>query len=840
MAQPYNVRGFSGLQTAVNQNVATPGALLEATNVSLYRPGIAESRPGLSPTIYNNIFSISPVSLPGQVDYLWGKLGAYYYGSNGGGDNVLAINDIPASYGRLRAVTGIPTSFSTPYSPPNSSATIQNRIVFPSNNGCTTVAPEENGDSYLAGREMGIPRAIGPMVDGVTNSFFSFAPSAVAEPFGALGDIANYRFVMMIKTASGQKIRGAPSLYPFRAVATAGNVAASFSIIVPRMLGEAAAAGYSVYVETYRTDIVATGATPEPAYYLAATTEVPSTIVADQFHVAVTDTCIDALLGERLYTDDAQQGEQQENGLPPGAVFVTQYNDFLAYSNTYSRASAVVEMNVRINASTAISIGGVVYTGSTNTTQNYGSRIMQEVPGTSNLQKMCAVIADMLVNTDADYMVYQAGEIVPGNNTGGLMEIIHRQPNEAFPSSPSGFRKVEEEFPVEHLPGQFAIAKAGLADAVPPGNAFTVGDPYKAINAVIWLQDSVLFFKEDGIFRARWSFINGSGNDVVIDILDRTYSLTDGTKSFALLEGNGYGVVDQGLCRFTETGIELIDLPIFTDVVEAEDVMQVVVNTSRREVYFVTDAEDPASLFAYSLGTQAWTFWEREGDAWVMLNEGVSTVPVITSLADMGLLPPLIGQFGVTDTPYADFASIGAVGGTTGSNILNVDSAISLGVTFYPGQTVIGEDGASGVVESVASFALTLRDIQNFSAFTPGSELYFYHPTPMTLKMVEMGVEDAAALKNFTEVVWNARESTITSVNFTFEASNQPLGDAALTATGTFVAQRAPVYRVDIPLDAREGNKLAVGFQTLGDGRDYVALEGVDLLVTQQGVRGQQ
>jgi hypothetical protein len=105
----------------------------------------------------------------------------------------------------------------------------------------------------------------------------------------------------------------------------------------------------------------------------------------------------------------------------------------------------------------------------------------------------------------------------------------------------------------DNLPHTFFASKELEPEAVPLVNFFPVGSKIKAIQRVVALRDSLIVIKEDGVFRV-------SGDN------PSTFSITllDGTvicvapDSVAVINNEIYMLSNQGVCRITESSVEII------------------------------------------------------------------------------------------------------------------------------------------------------------------------------------------------------------------------------------------------------------------------------------------
>jgi hypothetical protein len=161
--------------------------------------------------------------------------------------------------------------------------------------------------------------------------------------------------------------------------------------------------------------------------------------------------------------------------------------------------------------------------------------------------------------------------------------------------------------------GLMFFSKPAEPEAVPFVNQILVGSKSSAILRIAPLRDSLIVFKEDGVFR-----INGDNySNFVATVLDSTVSLK-ATDSLAILDNQVYILSDQGVCAVGETTASIVSRaiePLFTSIVgkSTTEGMTHAVSYESERLYIITTtsptATEPDRVYVYNHLTRAWTTW---------------------------------------------------------------------------------------------------------------------------------------------------------------------------------------------------------------------------------------
>ncbi len=167
----------------------------------------------------------------------------------------------------------------------------------------------------------------------------------------------------------------------------------------------------------------------------------------------------------------------------------------------------------------------------------------------------------------------------------------------------------------DQLPHAAYISKYDEPEAVPLVNFLLVGSKNKEILRVHALRDSVIFEKEDGVYRLTGDSIS----NFAITLLDGTVQCVANSSS-DVLNNQVVFLSNQGVCLVTESAVQIVSRKI-------EDVIQPILGQSNlsaqtsgvayeSERLYLLTTTDPNSttatqVYAYNILTEAWTSWDN-------------------------------------------------------------------------------------------------------------------------------------------------------------------------------------------------------------------------------------
>lgn len=285
--------------------------------------------------------------------------------------------------------------------------------------------------------------------------------------------------------------------------------------------------------------------------------------------IMFSDIVPDALRGATIYTAASQEGLAYGNERPPLAKDIATFRDCTFFANVeslerYYLTILAVDGSGLINNDT-ITIGGITYTGKT-AGENITNAEFQVVTTGTAAQDIrdTALSLVRVINRHVSSTVYAyylsgvddlPGKILLESRTLGAASFAVTASrgsafNPALPSSGTAESSTNDEY----VNGLF-WSKTNQPEAVPLVNFATVGSKDKAIKRIIPLKDSLLVFKEDGIWR-----VSGYYPSFSVDLIDSSAALI-GNETPAILNNMVFCLSTQGIISVGES-VSVISLAI--------------------------------------------------------------------------------------------------------------------------------------------------------------------------------------------------------------------------------------------------------------------------------------
>lgn len=573
--------GFRGLVTASAEATGDAGALVVADNVSLRKRGALSERP----------------SFASSASVTSGVLAFVRYGTGWVAQRAANVITNSANQTVLYAQPDGVTQ--TNMSPDSVRADLFD-------------ATESRGNLYLPSA-LGVFRMTAATDTALIPAGLDNAPHATATVTAGTGlfALANntqvvYRMVG-VKTVNGLVLRSPPSSPIVVQNTTGGSATVTLTFywrsvpVVPDKL------------EVYRGRAFSTSVTPDDELQLVATLPNPSSWF---------DTVPETKRGATLYTSPSRGGIESANARPPGCALVESFRSCLFFGNllgphrvtlSYSetdRTGTVTGYPGYYTVSATATNGSNVLTGIASTTGLRAGLMLTSSTGTfpfssaSPYPSIASVGANSVTlnananasgtltftfrdtvgtgsmtlplmkggatstyarrwSTGNDYVVYETGAAA-GYDTTIVIERYDRG-GSAFTASSSaqyawGTLSASQASANDVEPHGIAWSNPDEPEHVPLSQYATVGNASKAIVALAATRDSLFVFKEDGIFR-----LSGTYPDFRIDPFDMTTICV--VPSSVRRAGNAvYFLANRGLCRVTESGVEVLSTPISDEI----------------------------------------------------------------------------------------------------------------------------------------------------------------------------------------------------------------------------------------------------------------------------------
>lgn len=395
---------------------------------------------------------------------------------------------------------------------------------------------------------------------------------------GASGFLANtfqtaYRAVFKRTDANSNILIG----YPSQRLWVTNSAGGSRNVVLTTYLPSDAIAGDEV--QFYRATQVS-GVSSDTAGEEMGLVFVYTLLAADitAGFISITDSTVDALIGETIYTAPSQQGIEQANERPPLAKDIALFkSNFMFYANTETKQRLYLTL-VGTSGLTGntITLAGTTYNfGASEIISGGGSpQILVSATGTAAVdidltaRSLVRVINRYASNTSV-YAYYLSGsEDLPGQmlieaRTVGASAFTVQSSNttiQAMFNSPppvSPTTNAKSTSSNEQSKNGLYYSKSGQREAVPLANKLSIGPANTNILRIAALRDSLIIIKEEGVYRLTGEDPN-SFNVTPLDLTVKCKSAT----SVATLNNQVFFISNQGIVKAADTDVEVISRAI--------------------------------------------------------------------------------------------------------------------------------------------------------------------------------------------------------------------------------------------------------------------------------------
>jgi hypothetical protein len=394
---------------------------------------------------------------------------------------------------------------------------------------------------------------------------------------GATGFLANtyqtaYRAIFKRIDANGNVLIG----YPSQRLWVTNSAGGSRNVILTTYLPSDAIAGdeVQVYRTTQLSGVASDGAGDEMGLVFSYTL-LAADITAG--FITVTDTIVDDLRGETLYTSPSQEGIESANEKPPLAKDLALFkSNFMFYANTETRQRLYLTL-VGTSGLTGntITLAGTTYNfGASEIISGGGSpQALVSATGTAAVdidltaRSLVRVINRYASNTSV-YAYYLSGSgdlpgqmliearsmgassftVLSSNTT--IQAMFNSPPPVGTPNSKSTSSNDQSKN------GLF-YSKSQQREAVPIGNKLSIGPANTNILRIAALRDSLIILKEEGVYR----LTGEDPNSFSVTPLDLTVKCRS-ADSVVVLNNEVYMIANQGIVKVSDTGVEVISRAI--------------------------------------------------------------------------------------------------------------------------------------------------------------------------------------------------------------------------------------------------------------------------------------
>jgi len=283
--------------------------------------------------------------------------------------------------------------------------------------------------------------------------------------------------------------------------------------------------------------------------------------------VAFTDTVPEAQLGAALYTNESQDGILSRHDQPPECMDMAVFKGHVLYAQPRRRASMIVTL-LKVGTGGLVANDVVTLPGGTVTAKAAEDVVAKEfavssgsTPASLDVYKTVLSLC-RVINRNPSLGAVAVPLSDPGSATPGAFMLTATDPLASvsfsvsanqFAWSPSAATTVEARREVN----QVAVSIQNVPDAVPLTRYFRVGTADKQVVRMVPLRDSVLLFKEDGLWR-----LSGDTFDTFsVQPLDPTCQLV-APRSAAVLSNVCVALTTAGVVGVTDAGVKALSSDI--------------------------------------------------------------------------------------------------------------------------------------------------------------------------------------------------------------------------------------------------------------------------------------
>lgn len=571
--------------------------------------------------------------------------------------------------------------------------------------------------------------------------------------------------------------------------------------------------------------------------------------------ITVLDNTPDDLRGASLYTNPSQETILQANEPPPFAKDIAVFRNNTFFANTRTKQRLTITLTAvggtdGIVAGDSVTFAGITYTG--RVAENIASNEFQIFTGgtpAQNITNTCKSL-QRVINRSATttflYAFYLSGfEELPGKilleerGIGGVSFAATASAhgsawNPTLPTSGTDISSVNDQW----ANGLF-YSKSLQPEAVPLVNFIRVGSADKKILRILALRDALFILKEDGVYRLTGT----DANSFRVDLLDNTAQLLP-SESAVVLNNTIFMFIEQGACVVSDTGVEIISVPIeitFNNLLSAafagvkQYSFAIAHESERKYIFFTVSDEDdvvPTQAYIYNYVTKAWTRWDLS-----------KTCGIVRSFDDKIYLGDALSNSVNVERKDRDFTDY-------------VDDEFSINLVSYSGKELVVDDiselGVGDVIsQSPIKFSTIVSINTDTNTLTVRDLVTWTAPAVLNiLKAIKVEVEflpntgkNPGILKQYRDISCLFKSAIFSrlTLGFKSELSNH-IEDVNLVGLGNGLwglipwgsgqwgggAQAFPI-RTYIPREKQICSQLTVKL-TLQEGYSFFSLNGISIV----------
>lgn len=449
----------------------------------------------------------------------------------------------------------------------------------------------------LTARRLGIPRGMGLDRQNTTLPAGTMLPNLYSVRYAVV-------FVLGDPMTNGAQF-GAPGMTSVVFNASGATADVATRILLPYVYGTASTAlpADTYWVQVYRSVQQLTTSGEPPSELALVYQKIISAADIAAGYIAFTDAVPDSLRGANLYTNIvtgedgvAGRGFVNSNEPPPDGTDVVNWADCLWLSNLTDYPTQEMQLisvgGTGLVAGDTVTVDGVVYTG-VGAAPGVGQFVVYGAGSASVNQRetalnICDAINRRAANTShwAYYVAGVAGQ--PGRIL--LRGRLASSNLSAATSRAAAFRIGSQA--TDAAPNGVAFSKDLQVAAWPVVNRFEMGTSTAEVLRIVPYRDSLFVFKRDGL----WRITGDSWRNFGASEFDRTFQLL-AREAVAVVDDTIYAWGVQGIAAITDGGVQYIDTPIRTAVLNAESASDR--TTQEVSCFAVASALDGSVAFFY-------------------------------------------------------------------------------------------------------------------------------------------------------------------------------------------------------------------------------------------------
>jgi hypothetical protein len=284
-----------------------------------------------------------------------------------------------------------------------------------------------------------------------------------------------------------------------------------------------------------------------------------------------TDNVPEALMGATIYVAPSQGGILASKYQPPTAYHIELFRGSTFYGNVVEAAEQSLTL-LSVGAPSGLQSGDTVTLGVISFTagaaENYTTKTFLLTTGGTAAANVEATVASLVRVINANTttagvtpVAFQESDESPGRmvvRVAGSKSLA--QGVQLAVSRATCWLETPGNVYAQARPSRLYWSSPGEAGAVPLTNYADVGGFGAELRRLVATRDALFVFKDDGIWR-----VTGTGGVWDVQPVDPTMSCP-APESLVAFENAVFGLLDSGVAKVTESGVEIISTPIYSSL----------------------------------------------------------------------------------------------------------------------------------------------------------------------------------------------------------------------------------------------------------------------------------